>query len=145
MLGVDDKAPKRETALVGVEPALSLDAIRKGVFDRTRPNLTVSAKELFEDRVRLVVISVDLEGIELYANAKGLATRRLGNEGSVPSLQSSRWRSGGHAASSTGRPNQSMRLSKTCRRPNLSGCADSWPDPAAKNSLDFGIAPSSKR
>lgn len=79
VLGVDDKAKTRETALVGVEPALSLDTIRKGIFERTRPSLTVSATEHLEDGVRLVIISV-IEGIELYANAKGLATRRLGNE-----------------------------------------------------------------
>ncbi len=79
VLGVDDKATTRAEALVGVEPALSLDAIRKGIFERTRPNLTVSAREHLEDGVRLVIISV-IEGIELYANAKGLATRRLGTE-----------------------------------------------------------------
>lgn len=79
VLGVDDKATSRAEALVGVEPALSVDAIRKGIFDRTRPNLTVSAHEHMEDGARLVVISV-IEGIELYANAKGLATRRLGTE-----------------------------------------------------------------
>ncbi len=65
--------------MLGVEPALSIDAIRKGIFERTRPNLTVSAKDHFEVGVRLVLISV-IEGIELYANAKGLATRRLGTE-----------------------------------------------------------------
>lgn len=79
VLGVDDKATTRPAALVGVEPALSIDAIRKGIFERTRPNLTVSATEHIEDGVRLVIISV-IEGIELYANAKGLATRRLGVE-----------------------------------------------------------------
>lgn len=79
VLGIDDKAKTREAALVGVEPALSLNAIRKGIFERSRPNLTVSATEHFENGVRLVLISV-IEGIELYANAKGLATRRLGRE-----------------------------------------------------------------
>jgi ATP-dependent DNA helicase RecG len=79
VLGVDDKATARGEALVGVEPGLSVDAIRKGIFERTRPNLTVSAKDVVEDGVRLVVIVV-IEGIELYANAKGLATRRLGKE-----------------------------------------------------------------
>jgi ATP-dependent DNA helicase RecG len=42
VVGVDDKATSRSAALVGVQPALSLDAIRKGIFDRTRPNLTVA-------------------------------------------------------------------------------------------------------
>ncbi len=79
VLGVDDKATSRVTALVGVEPALSIDVIRKAIFERTRPSLTVSAIERIEDGARLVVISV-IEGIELYANAKGLATRRLGSE-----------------------------------------------------------------
>jgi len=79
VLGVDDKATKRADALVGVEPGLSIDVIRKGIFERTRPNLTVSAKEHFEDGTRLVIITV-IEGIELYSNAKGLATRRLATE-----------------------------------------------------------------
>ena len=79
VLGIDDKATTREASLVGVEPALSVDAIRKGIFERTRPSLTVSARDHVENDVRLVVISV-IEGIELYANAKGLATRRLGTE-----------------------------------------------------------------
>lgn len=79
VLGVDDKATTRSEALVGVSPDLSLDVIRKGIFERTRPNLTVSAREHVEDGVRLVILSV-IEGIELYANAKGLATRRLGQE-----------------------------------------------------------------
>jgi ATP-dependent DNA helicase RecG len=79
VLGVDDKATTLAQALVGVEPALSIDSIRKGIFERTRPNLTVSAEEWTEDDARLVVITV-IEGIELYANAKGLATRRLGTE-----------------------------------------------------------------
>jgi ATP-dependent DNA helicase RecG len=79
VLGVDDKATTRHTALVGVEPSLSIDAIRKGVYERTRPNLTVSAEEHIEDGARLVIVSV-IEGIELYASSKGLATRRLGTE-----------------------------------------------------------------
>jgi ATP-dependent DNA helicase RecG len=79
VLGVDDKATTREAALVGVEPSLSIDAIRKGIYERTRPNLTVSAEEHIEGGARLVVVSI-IEGIELYANSKGLATRRLGTE-----------------------------------------------------------------
>jgi ATP-dependent DNA helicase RecG len=79
VLGVDDRATKRVESLVGVEPGISIDVVRKGIFDRTRPNLTVSASEHIEDGVRLIIITV-LEGIELYANAKGLATRRLGSE-----------------------------------------------------------------
>lgn len=79
VLGVNDKATGRADALVGVDASLTVDVIRKGIFDRTRPNLTVSAWEHLEDGVRLVIISV-VEGIELYSNAKGLATRRLGTE-----------------------------------------------------------------
>lgn len=79
VLGVDDKATKRADALVGVPPSLTVDVIRKGIFDRTRPNLTVSAEERFAGRARFVILSV-IEGIELHANARGLATRRLGKE-----------------------------------------------------------------
>jgi ATP-dependent DNA helicase RecG len=79
VLGVDDKATTRSTAFVGVEPGLSLDALRRGIFERTRPNLTVSAEERHVEEARVVVLTVP-EGIELYANAKGLATRRLGTE-----------------------------------------------------------------
>lgn len=79
VLGVDDKATARDAALVGVDPSLTIDTIRKGIYERTRPNLTVSAQEHLVDDTRLVVLSV-VEGIELYANAKGLATRRLGTE-----------------------------------------------------------------
>lgn len=79
VLGIDDKATTRQSALVGAEPALSLDAVRRGIFDRTRPNLTVSAEEHTVDGVRLLELTV-VEGIELYSNAKGLATRRLGSD-----------------------------------------------------------------
>jgi ATP-dependent DNA helicase RecG len=79
VLGVDDKATTRHAALVGVEPALSLDAVRRGIFERTRPNLTVSAEEHTVDGVRVLALTV-VEGIELYSNAKGLATRRLGSD-----------------------------------------------------------------
>jgi ATP-dependent DNA helicase RecG len=79
VLGVDDKARVRTEALTGVAAGLTISNIRKGIFDRTRPSLTVSAREHIEDGVRLVIISV-VEGIELYSNRKGLATRRLGTE-----------------------------------------------------------------
>lgn len=79
VLGVDDKAESRSGALVGVDASLTIDVVRKGIFDRTRPNLTVHAEERREDGARLLVLSV-FEGIEFYANAKGLATRRLGAE-----------------------------------------------------------------
>lgn len=39
VLGVDDKAVTRPEALLGVEPSLSVDAIRKGIHERTRPKL----------------------------------------------------------------------------------------------------------
>lgn len=79
VLGVDDKAMTRQAALIGAEPALSLEAVRRGIFERTRPNLTVSAHEHTVDGVRLLALTV-LEGIELYSNAKGLATRRLDSD-----------------------------------------------------------------
>ncbi|MBO4271246.1 ATP-binding protein [Microbispora triticiradicis] len=79
VLGVDDKATVRESALRGVPAAYSLDEIRKGVFDRTSPPITPFVVERFVDGVRLVAVSVPC-GVMPHSNAAGLATRRLGKE-----------------------------------------------------------------
>jgi ATP-dependent DNA helicase RecG len=79
VLGVNDKATTRLEALVGVAVAYSIDSIRKAIFERTRPPITVAAQEHTEDGVRLILIDV-LSGVAPHSNAKGLATRRLGTE-----------------------------------------------------------------
>jgi ATP-dependent DNA helicase RecG len=79
VLGVNDRATGRAQALVGVDAGYSVDAVRRGIFDRTAPHLTANAYEWDEDDVRLVVIEVP-PGIAIYANVSGRATRRLGKE-----------------------------------------------------------------
>ena len=79
VLGVDDKATKRREALVGVSLDYSLEVLRKGIFDRTSPPLTLLAGERVEDGARLVVLDVP-PGVAIHSNNAGRATRRLGTE-----------------------------------------------------------------
>lgn len=66
-------------AFRGVSTRLTADVIRKGIFDRTRPSLSVPVAEVLEGSARLVVITVPKEAV-FYANAAGTATRRVGSE-----------------------------------------------------------------
>lgn len=66
-------------AFRGVSTKLTVDVIRKGIFDRTRPSLSVPVAEILEGPARLVVITVP-QGAVFYANAAGTATRRVGTE-----------------------------------------------------------------
>ncbi|MEO8571963.1 MAG: ATP-binding protein [Chloroflexota bacterium] len=66
-------------AFRGVSTKLTMDVIRKGIFDRTRPSLSVPVAEMLEGPARLVVITVP-QGAVFYANAAGTATRRVGTE-----------------------------------------------------------------
>jgi ATP-dependent DNA helicase RecG len=79
VLGVDDKATDRRTALVGVPTDYTAELIRKGVFDRTSPPLTLAVNERLEDGSRLLVIDVP-PGVAPHSNSAGLATRRLDKE-----------------------------------------------------------------
>jgi ATP-dependent DNA helicase RecG len=79
VLGVNDRATNRAQAFVGVDHTYSVDVLRRGIFDRTTPHLTVIAYEVEEADARLVVIDVP-PGVMPHANTAGLATRRLGNE-----------------------------------------------------------------
>ncbi|MGI5267650.1 AlbA family DNA-binding domain-containing protein [Nonomuraea sp. CA-218870] len=79
VLGVDDKATNRQHALRGVPACYSVDSIRKGIFDRTRPPITPFVDDVSVDGVRLILITVP-EGVMPHSNAAGLSTRRLGKE-----------------------------------------------------------------
>jgi ATP-dependent DNA helicase RecG len=79
VIGVNDRATARSQALVGAPPALTVEVVRRGIFDRTAPNLTTFAYELEEEGVRLLVVDVPA-GLQPHANTAGLATRRLGKE-----------------------------------------------------------------
>lgn len=78
VLGVIDDRGGSE-AFQDVPPGLSVDIVRKGIFDRTRPSLTCFVAERIEHGRRLVVVSVP-QGVGTCSNAAGLATRRLGHE-----------------------------------------------------------------
>lgn len=79
VLGVHDKAKTRQKALVGVPADYSPDLIRRGVFDRTAPPLTLIVNERIEDGSRLLIIDVP-PGVAPHSNSSGLATRRLDKE-----------------------------------------------------------------
>jgi ATP-dependent DNA helicase RecG len=66
-------------AFRGVSTKLTIDTVRRGIFDRTRPSLSVPVAEEFEGPARLIVITVP-KGAVFYANATGTATRRVGKE-----------------------------------------------------------------
>jgi ATP-dependent DNA helicase RecG len=79
VLGVKDKTRTRRDALVGVPLDYTSDLIRKGVFDRTSPALTLVVNERLEDGNRLLIIDVP-PGVTPHSNSAGLATKRLGKE-----------------------------------------------------------------
>jgi len=79
ILGVNDKAKTKSDALVGVSADYTPDLIRRGVFDRTAPPLTLIVTERLEDGSRLLVIDVP-PGVAPHSNSAGLATRRLDKE-----------------------------------------------------------------
>jgi ATP-dependent DNA helicase RecG len=79
VLGVNDKAKDRRSALVGVAAEYTPELVRKGVFDRTSPPLTLAIAERLEEGSRLLVVDVP-PGVAPHSNSAGLATRRLGKE-----------------------------------------------------------------
>ena len=78
VLGVRDKAAG-PSAFVGIPASLTVDVIRRGIFDRTRPELTCFVKERSVAGQRVVVVSVP-QGVTPHANSSGTATRRLGRD-----------------------------------------------------------------
>lgn len=78
VLGVVD-ATGGPDAFVDVPADLTVDVVRKGIFDRTRPSMTCFVAERLERGRRIVVVSVP-PGIGTCSNSAGLATRRMGRE-----------------------------------------------------------------
>ena len=66
-------------AFRGVSTRLTIDIVRRGIFDRTRPCLSVPVTEFLQGPARLIVITVP-KGAVFYANTAGTATRRVGSE-----------------------------------------------------------------
>jgi ATP-dependent DNA helicase RecG len=79
ILGIHDKAKQRSKSLVGVPAEYTPDLIRRAVFDRTAPPLTLVVNERLEDGRRLLVIDVP-PGVALHSNSAGRATKRLGKD-----------------------------------------------------------------
>src|SRR5215471_7952003 len=80
VLGINDRATGRAEALVGAPASrYPLDDVRRGIFERTAPPLTLIAEERLVDGVRLVVLRVPA-GLAIHATSAGLATRRMGSQ-----------------------------------------------------------------
>jgi ATP-dependent DNA helicase RecG len=78
VLGVSDHAGGAG-AFVGVPPALSLETVRRGIYDRTEPPITVLAEMAREHDADLMVLTVAAAFTPCSTTA-GTATRRLDKE-----------------------------------------------------------------
>lgn len=79
VIGVADRPDASGNSIVGVSSDLTVDVVRRGIFERTRPSLSVPVGETVEGGHRLLVVTVP-HGVVFYANARGTATRRVGSE-----------------------------------------------------------------
>lgn len=79
VVGVDDRAAERRAALPGVPQDVNVEALRRAVYDRTRPAITAFVSERVVDGVRIVVMTVP-PGVQPHSNSAGLATRRQGKD-----------------------------------------------------------------
>lgn len=78
VLGVRDRARSRGGAIHGVG-TLDPEAIRRAIFDRTEPHLTVDIDELVEPEGRLLLVRVP-RGVVPHTTSDGLAKVRIGKE-----------------------------------------------------------------
>jgi ATP-dependent DNA helicase RecG len=78
VVGVTDRTPG-DRAFIGVSSNLTVDVVRHGIFDRTRPALSVPVRDLDENGRRLIVVTVP-KGATFYSDVTGTATRRIGNQ-----------------------------------------------------------------
>lgn len=76
VVGIADSVSSNPQAFIGVSANVTVDAVRQGIFDRTRPPLSVPVGELREESARLIVVTVP-KGAVFYSNASGTATRRM--------------------------------------------------------------------
>ena len=75
VVGVADKVAGPE-ALIGVPTALTIEAVRQGIYDRTVPPITVLAEVAGIGSVNLMVVTVPA-GLVPCSTTAGTATRRL--------------------------------------------------------------------
>ena len=79
VFGVADRTRGREAAIHGAS-GYNLDTWRRGIFDTTRPNLSVEVEELAvpEGTGKLLVVRVPKGASPPYGTAQGLFKRRVG-------------------------------------------------------------------
>ena len=78
-VGVEDKATDRDSALTGVPASVDAEALRRAIYERTRPSVTPFVTERQVNGVRILVLTVP-PGVQPHSNAAGLATRRQGSD-----------------------------------------------------------------
>lgn len=76
VVGIDDDA-SGSGAFVGTD--VDVDALRQRVYELVQPPLTLTAYPIRRARARLVVVEVP-RGVEIHADTKGRATRRIGTQ-----------------------------------------------------------------
>ena len=79
VVGVADR-PGARGSILGVSAALTPEIVVRGVFDRTRPSLSVPVGDVMTDEGAVLLVVTVPRGATFYANAKGTATRRVGRE-----------------------------------------------------------------
>lgn len=78
VVGVADR-PTERGSFLGVSPDLTASVVVRGIFDRTRPSLSVPVHERIVNGERLLAITVPA-GATFYSNAKGSSSRRVGTQ-----------------------------------------------------------------
>lgn len=79
VVGVADREPDRLAAIKGVPAALDPEALRRAVYERTRPSVTPFVSTRIVEGARVLVLTVP-SAVQPHANASGLATRRQGTD-----------------------------------------------------------------
>ncbi len=67
------------SAVTGVPADYTVDIVARGVFNRTRPPLSVAVDEMLHGSQRVMHLTIP-KGVTFYSNAKGTSTRRVGGE-----------------------------------------------------------------
>lgn len=78
VLGVNDKARTPREALVGADAGrYSATEVRRGIYERTQPPLTLIVEERLVEGTRLLVLRVPA-GVTIHSTSDGRSVRRLG-------------------------------------------------------------------
>jgi len=139
VVGVSDRAAG-PAALMGT--ALDPDRLRKTIHATTQPNLLVEVEAQTHFGVRLLVVLVP-EGIEVYADRKGRAYRRINDDcqpmspAEVARLREDRLGVDWSAKRSDRRPDEVSPLAMATLRATLAGLPDERREHAQRSDLDL--------